>query len=154
MNVRGKNSIFKEAILMDNIYDVTKGANDYQVLVAEIERLREENRDMKKKELKCGKNGHRKGKKKLMKKNKRLKRENEQLKYFLATSGTQQKFTWWQDALVRSLPKALDLANVVLKKRLAQQVRVLPARHQSPFYLPEDVIDVEFRAAGLQSGKE
>jgi hypothetical protein len=59
------------------------------------------------------------GKKKRKRQMRKLEAENAQLRMYLQTLATQmpkQQSAWWQDAIVKSLPKLIDLGGVILSK--------------------------------------
>jgi hypothetical protein len=130
---------------MGNIYDsddATNDTNGIPEIAAEIGAIKAFIGD--KKTVKRIKSGKKRGKRKL-KKFKRKFRKLEKLFRQLSKTEVQRypvTVPWWSEGVNNSMPKVVDLLNGVLQKCLPQQVRALPAKRQSPLYLPEEVIDV------------
>ena len=73
------------------------------------------------------------GKKKLKKRLKALKKEHKKLQHFLNTFASQQKTVqstpvWWQDALIKTLPKVIDMGTVVFNNITQPRPQVMPAK--------------------------
>ena len=118
-----------ENLYSDNAYDTEPTSVGYAEILSMVEKIEKKLNKARKKR----KNGKKGGKKKLKNRLEVLEIEHEQLKYFLRSlamyqnSGQEKQPAWWQKALTTSLPKALDLASVVLRNR-SQQI---------PLYLPD-----------------
>ncbi len=126
--------IKKEVIIMDDLYPgaytADTGSTNYADILTKMERLDTELRKVQKK--KGSKKG---GKKKLKKRLKALKFEYKQLKKFLKAFALQQNTVrqssaWWQDALIKTLPKIIDIGTVVLNNVTQPRPQVLPAKSQ------------------------
>ena len=82
----------------DDIYGVNRESERYDELIATVDALREELKGRK------GESDSKGNKRKIKKLKKQLKI-------------AQQKPSWWHKALVKSLPKLMDFASVVIRNR-------------------------------------
>lgn len=116
---------------MEDLYpdanNVDASSTSYGDILAKMEKLDTELHKVHKKKKKSKKDGKKKVKKRL----KELKMQHKQLKRALKEFALQQNMVrqnpaWWQEALTTSLPKALELASVVLRNRSQQIPLSLP----------------------------
>ena len=112
-------------------YSTDSNSAEYAEILSKMERINTELHKVHKKK----KNDKKGGKKKLKKRLKALKAEHKQLKNFLKAfalqqNTMQQKSVWWQDALIKTLPKFIDIGAVVLNNVTQPRPQVLPTKSQ------------------------
>lgn len=101
----------------DDICNTETNMYDFEDIFSQMKKMDKKVRKLSKKK-KNGKKG--KKKKKAKKELKKLKKERKQLKSLLrysAQSNQVSQSVWWQDALIQSLPSAIELATATINQK-------------------------------------